>query len=336
MSYKKSLLIAAATTLVLLGSLSAFNFHVDPMCYYHCADIDPHKKTTNHFYELGQIIVTHPNTEVILLGSSRAQTTPPLWIQKILDQSTLNLGMGGADLYSKLAALNMALDHTRVNKVLWFADYFEFTPEITDITIRTTPAIRKYLDEDPLVKGAVAWKSPWLEIFDHNTLEAALYSLKKTPPDLQNQGSGSYLDYDLCEGPRYKGEKTPIDLQKEKDSAFEHYTRQILNSPQSEKEWEVFGKEMWRLSAKSIETRIVLTPYNPTFYKRLEAEFPEQFERHQAWRKRLGALKIPHVQVFDFFGGIPGDDESNKFWNDGVHFTCRGAMKFLTPVLKTF
>jgi hypothetical protein len=61
----------------------------------------------------------------------------------------------------------------------------------------------------------------------------------------------------------------------------------------------------------------------------LAGQFPDIYSKHQRWVSRLKEIRMPHVKVLDYFGGIPGDDGGPRFWNDGVHFTCRGVIEML-------
>ncbi|MNL01678.1 hypothetical protein D3C87_1221540 [compost metagenome] len=79
---------------------------------------------------------------------------------------------------------------------------------------------------------------------------------------------------------------------------------------------------------------IVIPPYNPEFQERLKKDRPAVFEKHLEWVAKLGALKINHVEVLNFFEGIPGDDGSPRFWSDGVHFSCLGNAVMLGKISK--
>ena len=78
---------------------------------------------------------------------------------------------------------------------------------------------------------------------------------------------------------------------------------------------------------------IVIPPYHPNFLKRLKTEKPSIYQAHLEWIKNLESLKSDYVVIANFFEGIPNDDGSPTYWNDGSHFTCRGVIAMLQGVL---
>lgn len=330
------LLLAAC--LGVLIPLSIFNFIVDPLAYFRESEINLKKATVNGFYQLGQIVLNHPDAETILIGSSRAQTTPPLWLQTKLRSKTLNLGMGQSDLYSKLMVMNYALQHAPIKNVIWYADYFELLPQMRDKKVKSTPAFSPYLvgdSQESLFEKQSFEILRWREIFDHNMFEAALYSLKVSPPDNKNQGSGSYLDTAKCESEYYPGEKSAAALKRELESTFEHYARKILGFDISQKEWEIFEKALTSAAQSQINVTVLIVPYHPEFLRRLRDELPRSYKAHQDWRVKLNGLNklgLRGLRIIDFFDGIPKADGSEKFWNDGTHFNCHGAVKLLSSL----
>jgi hypothetical protein len=329
----KAFLLLCVVAATLLIGVSTFNYHVDPMCFYQCENIDLNKSTMNTYYHIGQKIMVHPDAELIMLGSSRGQTTPPMWVQKRTGLKTLNLSMGGAEISAKTAFLELALEKLKVKKVIWFADYFELTSEIEDSKIKNTPALRKYLSANSQAENISTFKNKVLSLIDHNTLEASFYALKNASKIQLDQGSGSFLDIDKCESESFKGEKSRQDMEKEKGFTYDSYTHKVLKPGQSEKAWQQFFAEMQKLSQRNIDVLILITPYNPEFLSRMKSEYPEMNSRHLKWIQRLVTLNIPNIKVVNDFGGIPGGNDSEKYWNDGVHFTCKGSIEMLKPNL---
>ena len=134
--HKYIFIFFAISALILIG-VSTFNFIVDPMCYYRCEGIDPLRKTVNTYYHVGQIIKSHPETELVMIGSSRGETTSAIWLEKVTGLKALNLSVGGTELQAKIAFLNMALKFDSIRRVIWQADFFELIPEILDIKMKS-------------------------------------------------------------------------------------------------------------------------------------------------------------------------------------------------------
>ncbi|MDZ4676447.1 MAG: hypothetical protein SGI74_02970 [Oligoflexia bacterium] len=329
MNPKTALFISASVTLVILLVIAVFNYRVDPMCYYNCEKLDLTKRTRNHFYQIGQKVLAHPDAEIAILGSSRGQTTPLKWIEKREKLKVINLSMGASELSAKIAFLNIALEKLKLKKVIWYADYFELITDVADAKIKNTPALRAYLEEGFGESNLSAKFSQYLGLIDHNTLEASFYALNNSDQYELDRGSGWHLDDELCDSDEYIGEKTPHELQKETGITYDTYSRNVLKKQQSPQAWSAFVKKLNALSEMGIEVLVLIPPYYPQFTIRLTKDFPEVIERHGQWIEKLKALKISNVKVLDFFSGIPNDDKSVRYWNDGVHFTCKGAIEML-------
>jgi len=329
MNALKAIILAGGLTVILLLGVATFNYNIDPMCFYQCEKVELGKTTLNTYYQVAQKIFAHPKAEIVILGSSRGQTTPPLWIEKETGHQTLNLSMGGAELSAKMAFLNIAIEQTKVKKVLWFADYFELLSELADVKIKSTPALRSYLATDQDHSKLSHILSDIIGLIDHNTLEASFYSLEHSSQSQLDQGTGSGLDFDRCQSENYQGEKSNREMEKEIGFSYDTYSRKILRPEQSKKAWIQFVNKLEFLNSKNIDVVIIIPPYNPIFSSRLANQYPEIFARHRKWIDDLKNLKISRIKVVDYFNSIPNDDGTPRYWNDGVHFTCRGAIEML-------
>ena len=54
MTSLQATLITAAIAFGIVGAVAAFDYQVDPMCYYHCDRVDISKKTANFYYQAAQ------------------------------------------------------------------------------------------------------------------------------------------------------------------------------------------------------------------------------------------------------------------------------------------
>ncbi len=320
------IILALFSTLVLLTCVAAFNYTVDPMCYYHCETFDPTKPTMNTFYNVGQKVVSYPDTELILLGSSRGQMFSPLWVQKKTGLKTLNLSIGGGEAVAKIAFLNLALEKLNIKQVVWLADYFEIIPEVADVKIKSTPILRHY------VAGEITPPSPFTQLqtlIDHNTFEAAIFKLQRKSRVEIDHGSGSFLDDDLCDSESFKGNHSFEEMKKEAGVTYDSFTKKVLKPPQSDTLFKALAKKLAELGARKIETSVVILPYNPMFHSRMIQEYPNSEKLHLQWITKMEGLRGPYIKVYNFYDGVPGDDGSEKYWDDGVHLTCKGSMAIL-------
>jgi hypothetical protein len=292
------------------------------------------RSTLNRYYQVAQIIAANPDAEQIILGSSRGETTSPLWVEKVSGLKTLNLSAAGEEFMAKKAFLGLALEKTKLKRVIWLADYFEFISSNADAKLKNAKIFKKYTKDIPQDAGVIARLHELQQLIDHNVTEASFAALKRSiAPVHLGQGVGADIPYSACEKPDFAGKQSPESLHNEVDLVFDSYVHGAIRSAQSEKALEVFEAFVKDLASKQISFLIVIPPYNPTFLRRLKVEYPVIYEAHLRWIERLLKLQGPGIEVKNDFAGIPDDDESPGYWNDGVHFTCKGAMKMLEPFL---
>ncbi|QDK37830.1 hypothetical protein [Bdellovibrio sp. NC01] len=116
MPYKRNILLGAALAIVFLCGIAVFNYSVDPLCYY-CKEISTNRSTLNRYYQVAQMIEMNPDTEQVILGSSRGETTSPLWVQKQSNLKTLNLSAAGSEFITKKAFIDLALEKTKIREL---------------------------------------------------------------------------------------------------------------------------------------------------------------------------------------------------------------------------
>lgn len=334
MAAKKGLFILAAFAILLVGVIAGFNYSVDPLCYY-CAEIQADKVTVNRYYQVAQMILKNPDTQQVLLGSSRGETTSPLWIQRVSGLKTLNLSAAGAEVITKDAFLNIALENTHLKRVIWYADYFELISSNADNKIKNTKAFKKYTQALNLTPQGFTEKTHELQqLIDHNTIEASFAALKRKQDGGLGQGTGSEIDYSYCQTPEYKGKETDESLRHEVDLIYEAYVNGSIKPPQNPDALVSFQRLIQKLQERHVEVLIVIPPYHPTFMNRLKSEHSDIYDAHLKWIESIERLQGSGVIVKNYFSGIPLDNGSPVYWNDGVHFTCKGVMAMLESSLK--
>lgn len=324
----KYILLFGFLSFSFLASVAGFVYTVDPLCYYHCDQIDLSQSTQNVYYQGAQIAKAHGDAEILILGSSRGQTTSPFWVQEVTGRKTLNLSLGGADLLLKLVLAKISEDSgAPIKKIIWMADFFEFIPENTDAKVLNTKAFAPYLPESE--RSSVGPLSFVQRLIDHKSFEASIANLKKREFNFSDQGAGSGIDYKACMADDFKGSTDEAVLGKEVDLLFESYKKSIFKYPQSQKYWNHFLNQLNKWSEQGVEVEIVIAPYHPQFMQRMQKEIPDVYKAQSDWILRLEALNLPRVKVKNFIDGIPGGDSSPRYWDDGVHYSCRGAMRMI-------
>lgn len=333
MSSLKAIYIAAATALFLLISIASFNYAIDPMCYYRCDQVEAGRATSNSYYQAAQKILAHPEVEQILLGSSRAGTTSPIWLYNKTGIKTLNLEVPGAELMAKLALLNLAIENNKIKRVIWYADYFEIITENIDEKLKGSAALKNLLPAEAALMKSLEPASPLVTLIDQNTIAASVNTLKVNASDLAKQLGGNSGEYSACDAENYLGKESAESLAKKVGLLFENYSQRILKPEPSKQAWDIFASSVKSLESRGIEMVVVIIPYHPDFIARLKKEFPSIYDRHQAWVTNVNAIATEKIKVLDYSAGIPSGDASPKYWNDGVHFTCNGVIKMLDAVL---
>lgn len=333
MSARKSLLLTLLCAVVLAGIIIAFNYTVDPLCYY-CKTVDVDRSTLNRFYQVAQVIARNPDAEQVILGSSRGETTSPFWVQQMSGMKTLNLSSEGSEFIAKKAFLAMAQEKIHLKRVIWYADYFELVPGNADAKIRNTQVFFKYAGNLLQAQGASARLRELQQLIDHNTIEASFAALKKSQAADLGQGRGGQFDYTACARPDYAGTETTEHMLTKVDVFFESYVHGVIASPQDPAMWIAFRELLESLKQQHVSVDIIIPPYQPLFEERLQKEFPLIYEAHLSWIQKLQELAGSGVQIHNYFEGLPHGNSTTQFWNDGVHFTCKGVIEMLTPILQ--
>lgn len=329
MNYKSTTLFLFTSILVLASVVLMVNFKIDPFCKYQCSEIDIHKDSLNPYYQAAQRMHQYPKTEVLVLGSSRGQTTSPQWIESLSGFKTLNLSIAGANLETKKSLIDFASQSLKLKRVIWYADYYEFTnapTELSFVNINALPQLKFWQALQP---------SALKTIFDHNTLEASLKILsKKSSTKSLDQGHGSDLNVVECEQNQFNEiEKSKIDdlLQAEINMTYEKY-KNIIKTPFSTEKVAAFTQILNQLKALGIRIDVILPGYHPQFTQRLKKDFPDRYQSHLEWKQKLKTLATDQVAVFDYFDNENSGETSALYWNDGDHFSCREAIKMLKPI----
>lgn len=316
----------------LIGVVAGIGYSVDAMCFYHCSSVSLERASLNNYYQSAQRILAHPETQQIIVGSSRGQTMPTQYFDQHFGLKTLNLSVEGAELVTKAALINMALQKAPIKRVIWLADYFELIPSGMNTKLINCPALMAQVPD--AMKSLIKKQRTDLveSLLDHNNFEATVSYLNKKPPIGTDLGSGSGLDPVACASPDYRGGVTEAVLEKKVDIMYENYTQEILKPPLSEAAEELFKKEMSDLTAKGLEVAVVIAPYQPRFMQQLKKEFPDIYKKHDEWAHRLEAMAGPHLQVINGWNGIPNGDSTPASWNDGVHYTCKSAVALINQI----
>ncbi|WP_374028810.1 hypothetical protein [Bdellovibrio bacteriovorus] len=330
------ILIFFGVSFLLLAAIVGINLVADPMCYYRCPVVDIHRKTQNVYYQAAQTVRGNLDAEVIVLGSSRGETTSPLWIQKETGLKTINLSKGGSGLMLKLSLLQIVNEfNLPLKRVIWIADYFEFSEVSTDVKVRLTPALNKYLPGEKDKDFSISEVRTALQrLIDHNSLEASLKQLSSNESfDATSRGSASQINYDLCASVDFKGKTSLKVLQKEVDMSYASFLGP-LTSALSENYVALFKKTVQSLSKQGVEVLVIIPPYHPKLMARFKEAHPMNYEVHMAWVRDLFALNDGEkVKVVSYYNGIPNDTGGPEYWDDGAHATCKTMMLILKPEL---
>lgn len=323
----KALTCLSLFSLLLAAGVMVYNYTSDPMCYYHCDNIDLKRKTQNVYYQAVQTLGANPDAEIIVLGSSRGERVASRWIEERTGKKTINLSQGGADLLLKIALSNIALERNKKLKtVIWMADYFEFLEHTTDSKLRENPVLSKHID----APKRASWLSSSLKtlqvLIDHNTFEAAMALPNATM--YRPHGNGGELDPATCSSDDFSGEISKEELNARLGVLYPTFSG-FLKFEQTAEYQNLFLKQLKKFSDKGIDVVINIAPYHPQFIARFHQEFSNSVHLQDEWIRRMVALQSNQVKVLNYASGIPGDNAGPQFWEDSVHPTCYATIKML-------
>lgn len=319
MTTKSSVLSFIFCALCMGLGVIGYTLWQDPYCGS-CKSIDLNRYSVNSYYQAAQVIKANPDAEVVIVGSSRGQAVSPEWLSEKLGKKVINLSVAGASVESKIAFIELAKKMNHLTEVIWLADYFEILGDSKDIKLDSMELFKRDSSSD--FKNILAKISFGI---DHNNFEAAISGRAKTFTPKQGWGDVS----EDCFQSTYKG-KTSIELlDKEVDLLYFNYKTGVFSPAES-----VWKKELvasFLQNQSDLKVKIVILPYHPRFWSQLQIDRPQVVENQRKWSQ---AFKAYPIEVFDFLEGLPEDDGSNKYWDDGVHLTCYGSFKLFEAVLK--
>jgi hypothetical protein len=266
------------------------------------------------------------------VGSSRGQTTSAEWIYKATGLPSLNLSVAGANIDTKKSLIEYATTHLALKKIIWFADYYEFTATQNELSFIDINHL------EPLSLSQMLSPAVLKTVFDHNTTEASFKNLKsQSKSQAFNRGSGYDIPILECEKNDFTNdEKKNISpaLQAEINQTYEKY-KNIISGEVSKDKMQLFENLITELDQKNISVDIIIPGYHPQFTERLKKEFPDRYQRHVDWKNKLLALQNSNIHVIDFFENMSNDENSSLYWNDGDHFGCRESIKMLNQAFST-
>ncbi|MCB9072188.1 MAG: hypothetical protein H6623_01105 [Bdellovibrionaceae bacterium] len=289
------------------------------------------KITSNTYYQIAQRALAYPNSQVLIVGSSRGEMIPVSFVEKLSHKPTLNMSVAGADLSTKIAFINFAKTHAPINTIIWQADFFELINKIQDIKIRNTPSLRHLIQGNNHSFDLDQWSLYLQSLIDSNTINASLYNLKKRKI-LSQPSSKTSLDaqYEAsCQDSNFVGKETVEGLKNKLNIDYYNYTTQVINTRQDQKTIQRFYAFIHELLKENLHIVLLIPPYHPEFLARLQREFPEIYKQHQDWIRTILQWKNPHLEVLNFFPGLNNNESLTKSWNDGVHFSCFSAVDML-------
>ncbi len=327
MNSKRAILIFLLTGAVLIVAMAAFSYRNDPLCYFRCEKVETDRRNLNSYYQNLQRVLKFPDTELVVLGSSRGESIALAELERSHRMKALNLSVGGADIHAKLAFLAFARQNLKLRRVIWLADYFELIDASMSDKVKFTPPLRALADLP------FSWRTETEKLstlLDHNTLEAAFALLrgKKSMLPAERGPNQNMLQSD-CTGQIEKSPLTEARLLKEVGMIYDGYANRILVPKQNPDSLKRLREALAGLAKNQIEVIVVVPPYHPEFARRLGAEHPEIIARHRAWIHNLTALTSMNIEVRDFFSSDAYRARPASHWTDGVHFNCRAAAEML-------
>jgi len=333
MKAQTALLTFFLMTGLFLISLATFNWTVDAQCYYRCKSVTLEKQTTNSYYRTLQRSLAFPEARIVIVGSSRGETLLPGIVEKLTNQSVINLSVAGSEVTSKIAFLNFSREQNSIKTVIWMADYFELIKKNQDSKMRKTPFLKEMTPVELQTSSDVSLWEDFQGLFDHNTTEASFYLLNHSEKQKFHRGGISNLTSAQCMDKNFNGTESDESLKRKVHILYQQYINGIINQPQDPELLLYFKKYLLQLAASGVNVVILINPYFPEFLEKIKQEYPQIYSRHLSWRQELKSLASPHIEILDFLDGIKNTTPTPRFWNDGVHFSCHSAFLMIQDSL---
>ena len=166
-AYKRFMRVWLLATLVAVAVIVALNILVDPAGAYprlHLAAFEPFRYTDLDRITKAEML-SRGDWEVIILGSSRAETGLPADHPSMVTNRTCNVSLAAARFPELVAVFDFAQQHNHLKKVILCADLYMFAPGapwISDFAeSRFNPAFNRFQYYCKQFLGRASFNSTW-------------------------------------------------------------------------------------------------------------------------------------------------------------------------------
>lgn len=336
----QALFVLFAVIFLGIIGIGFFNYYVDAQCTFSCQSLNIERDSLNPFFQKAKQITRAQNLETLIVGSSRGESTSPLWYSDAGFGSTLNVSVAGSEALAKATMIDLALESGSLKRVIWLADDFDLPGQVVDAKIENLKALEKFFPKKFLHQQKSEWQkslSHLQYLIDHKSFEAALKFLtqKDKVRSLVLKKVGEEFSLESCESGGSSSEKEEQLLEKNIQLIFQNYVKGPLRYQTPEENWNWFRLKLEEWNQKGIKIYLVMNPFHYQFLSRLKRDYADLFERHQNWSQRMRDLQGPQVKVISVDELESKDSPQNSlYWSDGVHYTCRIATKIFRKIQK--
>lgn len=269
----------------------------------------------------------------IIVGSSRGQTFSPYQLSERTGLNCVNMSVGGANTGLKQFYIKEAMKNNKIKKLVYVSDFYEFfsspLPDELFFQAELFDGIQKF--EKNRAPSLLEFFVMLVDQVRFNRDTEAYLTQKKLEDVIGARGEKPSFGLERYELDNKYELRKKSDLNRDILRDFTNYSKNVWLGPFLEKKVKKLKSFFSEINNKGVEVNVILSPYHPRFRRMFEESLPELQKGKEYWRKELGSS--PAVIVYDF-DEISNKllDDSNKYWDDGVHLNKFGAGKLLKLV----
>ncbi len=147
-AYRKWSLSVLTITVLLIGTITTFNFFADPLQFYRKASCKPVFSQEQRYQLPG--LAKNYDYDTIIVGSSMTENFRPEYIKGQLGFDALKLSISGASAREQFLIADLAVKTGKVENVIWGIDYFGLSGETGRVRNEQGPFPFYLYDKNPI------------------------------------------------------------------------------------------------------------------------------------------------------------------------------------------
>ena len=276
----------------------------------------------------------------LIIGSSTSEVFVPKVLSERYGTQVFSASAGGASLPLRYLLIKQALKtQPQLKRIIYVADLFEFFDPKLENSVYFQPEMMSLAEDSFFSQFKPEWTSRFNDYFSSLVVDRSIRTFK----DFRKERDGKYRSAYFKDGSTTQsmigGRGGDVLRNRALASAVGMQTIYGKMTDLNPKSIQVLGElvELVKNQERPIELHLIVSPFHEDFYN----HFKKDFEKTGVYSKWIETLKDAQsrsggkVVVHDF--SYPkylqdGITLTDRFWQDGVHFTSETMLKMTDQI----